>query len=707
MDLRAVTGQLYLINGQRQTDDDPPGLLSLAPPSRAARGRHKDYLFIHLTLSGPAEESKSLAEDLTDSISSRFYNASGSVTAALRKAIIETNELLLRQNLSGSGDNREGALICAVLRENELFMAQTGEAFAMLGHDFGVERLPAKPPERITPLGRTAGLDIRYYHNWLEPGDMLLLADPRIAHLPAEAFSEALIDNEVQSGLQNLYNKLEADTARLLLAGFTDEDPFGVPAEAPIFFIDDEDRIPSPAPPARRQLRKSDSPIDLPEFALADGARQGASKAVLGLGRFSGWLANFFSKMMPTRDEIREDVDSNGWLMPALFATLIPVIVTAVVYGVYLRQGASAEINAIKQEMDQAILAAADASDKVEAAGYYNQALNLAVEAEQYRENDPGIARSRQLARQGLDQLEDVTRMTARTLYRFPEGVRLTSIVVPEDDSGEIYILDAINNTVWLLNTANDYQELAEDSPQQILTTNQAIGARAVGTIVDMSWRPTGSANDRDGIGILDSLGSYFTFDSTLNDYRAATLGLASQWVLPHAITAFNERLYVLDQGTQRIWRYFPLGEGFDIKSGQEYIEYGETVPLSGVIDLSIYSEDGSVLLLYSDGRLRRVASGRIAWDESELAEKGLLSPLTAPTALKISGQGLNSSIFVSDPQRERIVRLSMAGIFLAQFKAANEQGGESFGNVADFVTLENPFRIIAVGGREVAIAGE
>ena len=410
---------------------------------------------------------------------------------------------------------------------------------------------------------------------------------------------------------------------------------------------------------------------------------------------------------MPTPDDDERVTTEERWLVPVLLATLIPIIVTAIVLGVYLRQGASAELNYIKSQMDKALLAGNNADDKLDAAEQYNEVLNLAVEAEQYRRNDPNVARSRELAREGLDRLEDVTRYKAKILYEFPEGTRLTSVVVPADGRGEIYALDAVNNTVWLLPTTEDYSQLAAESPQNILTTNQAIGARTVGTIVDMMWRPVGTSNSRAGVSVLDSLGTLITYDSNLRDYRAATLGLSSQWILPFAMTTFNERVYVLDQGSQQIWRYFPSGEGFDIKEGQEFISYDQNIPLTGVVDVGIYSEDGSVLLLYADSRIRRVVSSRIMWDENELAEKGLLSPLIAPTALKISGQGLNSSIFISDPQRARIVRLSMSGIFLAQFKATNENGVEQFAGIADFVTLNDPFKIVAVGGRRVVIATE
>ena len=42
-------------------------------------------------------------------------------------------------------------------------MAQVGDAFAIVGHNFGVERLPTAQPEIATPLGRQVSVDIRYF----------------------------------------------------------------------------------------------------------------------------------------------------------------------------------------------------------------------------------------------------------------------------------------------------------------------------------------------------------------------------------------------------------------------------------------------------------------------------------------------------------------------------------------------------------------
>ena len=168
MELQAVTSQLYIVEGEIQETDEVPGILAQSPPARSARGRQRDSLFIHLSLGGRLEDTATLSQDLLELLSRYFYQSSGSVTAALRKAIDEANQRLLRLNMRSKKAAREGALTCAVLRKQELFVVQAGESFALIGRNFGVERLPAELATGATPLGRTAGLNLRYFHNaWL------------------------------------------------------------------------------------------------------------------------------------------------------------------------------------------------------------------------------------------------------------------------------------------------------------------------------------------------------------------------------------------------------------------------------------------------------------------------------------------------------------------------------------------------------------
>ncbi len=128
MELQALTGQLHIINGQRQEGEMIPGLLAQPAPGKTARGRNQDFLFVHLTLTGPLDETRSLSLDLVDAISATFYQSTGSVTAALRQAVNHVNQILLQSNMVAGNTAREGAVCCAVLRGDELFMVQTGES---------------------------------------------------------------------------------------------------------------------------------------------------------------------------------------------------------------------------------------------------------------------------------------------------------------------------------------------------------------------------------------------------------------------------------------------------------------------------------------------------------------------------------------------------------------------------------------------------
>jgi len=255
VDLLAITAPYAVLNGTAQPMGLVPGLVALPAPPKAARGRERDFLFAHLTLGGPAEETADLADDLAHGLARRFFATPGSVTSALRRAVIETNDQLLRHNLSLRSPH-EGALTCAVLHGDELYTLQVGEGLAFLGHNFGVERLPVQPPRQLTPLGRSAGIDIRFAYHRLQSGDMMLLADPRLAHLNGTTLAPVLVDTEIESGLEALAGLLVDDTARLLLVEFAHE----VPPSLPVTFQHSR----KPAPAAARPSAKSALPSPAP-----------------------------------------------------------------------------------------------------------------------------------------------------------------------------------------------------------------------------------------------------------------------------------------------------------------------------------------------------------------------------------------------------------------------------------------------------------
>lgn len=730
MDLQAVVGQLHVVEGAAQNDTTVPGLLAQPAPGKVARGREHDFLFVHLTLTGPVQETAGLSHNLLDNISRLFYTTSGSVTSALRQAINDTNRLLLKGNLSGKGPAREGAITCAVMRGAELYVLQVGESLAFVGHNFGIERLPARPPERLTPLGRSAGLDFRYFHQHLQPGDMLLLADPRMAHLPSHALTPALVDTEVELGLAELKELLGADSARLLLIEFTDDAPFDGHVVAQPVVEDGRIRLGKKKEPARaaaaaattaevatRSERAGDPAPEptavVPDFpstaevadSLGYTTRRLAAGSAMGLSRVTGLLADVLGGLRPPPEEETAE-ESTHWAVPALLAIVIPIIVAVIVSSVYVQRGRVRRVAELKQEMTQTLVTAGDV-DETTARDYYNSVLALADEAETLRPGDDAVERMRTEALVSLDRLDEVTPLSARAFYSFGEGSDLTAVALREGFEGGLYTLDAANNVVYSHATDESYLNPLTEAPETIAAGQQVVGSHVIGQLVDIMWRPSGLNVGRNGIAMLDAGGALISYYPNFTDMRAPPLGLSSEWQAPAAITQFSERLYVLDPPAATIWKYFPEGDGFTVNEGERTLLLDAAADLTNAVDFDIYSEDGSVVIAYGNGRIGYYdsRSGRLLWDENTLLQNGLTTPLVAPSAVKLVGRGLNASIFLLDGGNGRIVQISRGGTVLAQYRAVNAEGQDVFAGGSDLAVAETPLRIFVTVGNTLYVA--
>lgn len=742
-ELQAVSGQLYIVDGVMQTVNPAapnkpmtvPGILVQPPPNKVNRSRSRDFLFVHLTLSGNPAETAVLAQDLLDLISPKFYAASGSLTAALRNAMIAANQSLLRRNLNSKEAAREGGLTCAVLRHGELFTLQAGETLALLGHNFGIERLPPRPLDHITPLGRTSGLDIRYAHHRLQSGDLLLLADPRISHLPTDNFSNALVDTDIEAGLDALIDIVADESARLLLIEFNDDSLLDLPDV--VQPTPREGRTINPVPQPRRDPAAAPLPVTGGErrpqpvregtpSPTRDGirtlptinrqqvettARRAGSQAALGLSTFTAWLVDLLTRLRPPGTAATsEEEEPVNWTWPVLIAILIPILIAVIVSGVYLERGRVQEMAEIRAEMAQLIGLADLAGDNtVLARQYYNDALAQAYKAEtEVRPGDEEVARLRAIARERLDVLDDVTRLVARPFYEFSEGTALTHVVLRDGFNGGIFILDKGNGLVYEYETDESYLNPLTLEPQARVFNGQAVGSGVVGSVIDMFWRPTGDAVSREGLAMLDSNGALLTYQPSLGSTFAVPLDLSSEWQAPIALATFDERLYILDIGARVIWKYFPSGDDFTANADDRTIFFDDNPELNQVIDFDIFSQDGGLVLLYRDGRIRYydTRSSRLVWDESDVLANGLLTPLVAPATVEIVGRGLNASIFIADPGSGRIIQISRpTGQVLAQYRATGPSGEELFNQITDFAIAETPLRIFVTTEQTLYLA--
>ncbi|MCA9970376.1 MAG: hypothetical protein KC425_09175, partial [Anaerolineales bacterium] len=433
-------------------------------------------------------------------------------------------------------------------------------------------------------------------------------------------------------------------------------------------------------------------------------ARKATSEAAFGLSRLADWLARLMGRLRPAREPDEAPVNL---FWPAVIAIAIPIIMAVVVSSVYLQRGRVQRMAEIKQELGQALVQAQDAADPAASRGYYDQMIALADEAEQLRPGDDEIVRLRQQAYDGLDRLDGVQRLAARPLATYGEDVLLTAVALQDGFNGGIFTLDSTNSTVFRHDTDESYLNLLTPEPEQLATRGQVFGSYAVGQIVDLFWRPRGTAVSRDGLAMLDVRGGLLTFFPNFDDIRPVPLGLASEWQVPVATTTFDERLYVLDVGARQIWKYYPDGEGFLVNDEDRVLAFGADAGLETAVDLDIYSEDASLLLVYGDGRVRYydTRSGRIQWDETALLQSGLNTPLVSPVAGKLIGRGLNSSIYIADPGSGRIVQIGRSGNVLAQYRASDELGQDLFSRITDFTVAQTPLRIFVTAGNVLYVA--
>ncbi len=705
MELQAVSGQLNIVDGVLQ-ESPAPGLLARAAPAKAAHSRAHDSLFVHLTLSGSGEDTAVLSQNILQVISQQFYKTSGSVTAALRKAVLEANQYLLRHNLSQSGPPREGAITCAAFRGEELFTLQTGESWALVGHNFGIERLPPQEPEHITPMGRSSGLDIRYFHHRLQSGDTLLLGDPRLAHLATADFTAVMVDTPIEEGLEVLAGLVGPESGQLLLVEFGADVPLDMLEITPPAAQSDT-AVPQTQP--QRQTAVAAAPPN--RKGLETTARRAGAGAALGLAGFTGWLAELLTRLRPSGGDEDEEEKIN-WAIPTLIAIIIPLLMAAIVSGVYLQRGQVQQLAAVKAEMGQKLGQAEEMTDEADARRLYNEVLGLAQEAEtQLRPGDEQVNQMRQIARDRLDVLDQITRLDANLFYQYTtENTDLAAIVLRPGTEGDVYTYDRLNGFVYEHDTDETYLDTGNVAPLQLLFQGQAIGNHVAGKIIDIMWRPEGNSVSREGLAMLDGNGALLTFQPGYDNTFAVPLDLSSEWRVPTDIATFDERLYILDPAAQVIWKYFPDGDDFIAKADDRVIVFdeGDNPELDKVIDFDIFSGDGSLMLLYEDGRIRYydTRSGRIQWTEEDLLKSGLNVPLLNPTAAKIIGRGLNASIFIADAGNGRIVQVSRpTGQVLAQYRATGPNGEELFSNISSFDVAETPLRIFVTKGDSVYTA--
>ncbi|MCZ7672689.1 MAG: hypothetical protein M5U34_39015 [Chloroflexi bacterium] len=109
-----------------------------------------------------------------------------------------------------------------------------------------------------------------------------------------------------------------------------------------------------------------------------------------------------------------------------------------------------------------------------------------------------------------MDGLDGVTRLQSVSLYQYTPDTNLKAITLQDGFDGGLFTLDS-DSQVYYHATDESYMELSGD-PSEIVFSGKALGSHVVGNVVDLMWRPTGTAVTRAGLGMLDANGALLTF---------------------------------------------------------------------------------------------------------------------------------------------------------------------------------------------------
>ena len=537
--------------------------------------------------------------------SEAFYGTPGSVTAALRElAYVANGELVEANQQRPAGDPVQARLFAAVLRGEDLYLAQCGPGQAVLVRPGLVSRLGSEEAAS-RPLGITEAPFVRFHHIEAHPQDLLLLttADP------------PLWSDPTLSGLSGM------DPARAVdrLAAASQRDMAGVLVRltAPGASLS---ALPSAsAATPSTALHPATGAARLPQRA-AGGARQAHPRRAEPrptpawvrqvrswrepIGRAAVRAAEAVTSLIIRMAPGLAEGPKPGTLSPRLLAgtaIAIPILVVSLSAAVYFQRGRSQAFRDFLSQAQSAVVSAQIRSTAAESRPDWELAHALLSDAARYGASDDSRALRAQVDL-ALDQLNLVSRLDFRPSVSggFGSQARITGLAATASD---LFVLDSGQGSIW--------HAWATGRGYEVDRTFECLGAAGVpdnlGPTVDIVIQHEPGALGAEGVVAVDTLGGLLYCAA---DRRPASGHLTppdAGWGTIAAVDLFADRLYVLDPQGNQVWSFDATGGLF---AGPPSLYFVDNVPdLSAAVDIAVAEEE--LFLLFSDGRLDRCARER------------------------------------------------------------------------------------------------
>lgn len=223
MKLDLAVAQLCIADGVWQ--ESPDNIARFYEFTLFGEGVSRGSLYIVTEVFGDPEGRDDLAREMIETVRREYAASRGGISAALAGAIRTANDVFFETNAGLPAEARRIAgITAAVLRDDELFIAQAGPGVVCLVRDGRLQRFPASSPwfnaeerpiyddEFITPgtvpIGKRRNYVPDLFHLTLQTGDTVALATRTLVHLLS---NEELVDtfanrhpDEISKSLEEL-----------------------------------------------------------------------------------------------------------------------------------------------------------------------------------------------------------------------------------------------------------------------------------------------------------------------------------------------------------------------------------------------------------------------------------------------------------------------------------------------------------------------
>jgi hypothetical protein len=705
-DFEALVGHLNIVGG-RSISAAPPGMLVEVAPRKAARGRELDTFFVLVTPNGENTAPPKFYEQMAQHAAERYFQASGSVTAALRAIYTSLNNDLHEHNAEGKR-TYEASMVCAVLRENELFLARAGSSVALYRHEGQFIPFPTEFNNEDQlfgpPLGVQPVIDVKMNKYPVSGGSRLLLADEHLTDLTSDKLQAALAGADISAMIGSVKELLPTQL-NVLAAEFVPPDaPSPVPVKEAHSTAKAAKPIEKPteaAAPAEPEPETEGAILNLPNRPprrnlLKEGAERAAGTVAGGGAKAVDGTRFALDKLFPTPAE-----GAKPWISTSTL-TVIALALPAVVVMLVLVMGVG---GTGRSEFDLCVESAVQAGSVARSipnndVGGTISAWNAVLEVTRRcneldpQHTDPLLPA---LSREGqavIDALSQITRRDAYPLVSFQDAV-LSQVVL---QGLNLYVFDSQNQLVYRVDLAerdDGRMEVVANSEQLIATMrlNASVDGSRVDRLIDIAW-----AADTTQLIALDRSGLLVRcLPNFLSSCDSQRLLASERWQNPLQVTIWNNRLYILDPAANQIYRYDNTGGTF----GSAPVEYftGQNRPdIRNAVDFAI-DEGGRIFILTADGGITRWVSG--TQTEFIYASFPAGQQIISADAMFLDSSPIGQSLYIVSRTAGTIYETSLAGSFFNAFRVFDEGDFAGLRNVVVDPNLQN---VYALSGNTVFV---